>query len=32
MNRNLPAVLVIALFCSAFLAVGQTINDPGHIE
>src|SRR4029450_1176052 len=32
MNRNLYAVLLIALFGSAILAAGQTINDPAHID
>src|SRR5437899_6774280 len=32
MNRILPALLVIAVFCCAGLAAGQTINDPARIE
>jgi hypothetical protein len=32
MNRNLPIVIVVALFASAILAVGQTITDPAYIE
>jgi hypothetical protein len=32
MNRSLPALLVIAVFGCADLAVGQTINDPARID